>query len=189
MASLIKTIGGGIIAVGILFALLHYGARSYFTPITEPGTEQVSQAESDTTLVGARAPYFDLPDIAGNHHSVSDFSDTPLMIVFFATWNQAAADQIKILDDYLAAHADDESLVRIIAINTQEERSIVSSFIRRGGYRVETLIDAQGSVAEAYRIKSLPTAYFLDANGMVRSTYAGVMNAKAIESNIEDVLK
>ena len=131
MGSAVKTTIGIIIAIAILFVGLLYGARGYLAPVGGEESD-IQKGMPDTHLIGVRAPYFDLPDRAGTHTTLTQLNDRPVVLVFVATWNEAASDQIKILDDYLAAHQGDE-LVRIVAIDTQEDRSVVSSFMKRGG--------------------------------------------------------
>lgn len=189
MTTAVKSVLGAVAAMAVLFVALHYGAGRYLTPLTADAIPESAPVVSDSKLIGSRAPYFDLPDVTGNHHAISDYNNQPLLIVFFTTWNQAAADQMKILDDYRAAQRSDQTLAKIIAIDTQEERSVVSSFMTRGGYRIETLVDASGSTGEEYHIKSVPTTYFVDADGTVRGAYIGLMSQQMIEHNVEEILR
>ncbi|OHB20754.1 MAG: hypothetical protein A2854_00525 [Parcubacteria group bacterium RIFCSPHIGHO2_01_FULL_56_18] len=171
--------------VAIFFALQYSGAR-LVTDIAGSGGEDAQSQGSD--LVGKTAPYFDLPDMEGNYMQISDFTDTPLVLVFWATWNDQAADQMHILDEYLTSIPQEQQLVTIITIDSQEEKSVISSFMRRGGYRVRTLIDARGAVSEAYRIKSLPTTYFIGRDGIIRDAYAGLMSERMFVDKVEKIL-
>jgi peroxiredoxin len=185
----LKNVFLGLVVVALLFSALRFGGAQ----ILPDFTGDVHVAEGDVSesadLIGERAPYFDLPNIAGNHIQSAQFADTPLVIVFWSTWNQGAADQIKILDDYLANGGSGHRLVEIVAINSEEERSVVASFMRRGGYAITTLLDTQGVATEAYRIKGLPTFYFLDRDGIVRARHAGVLSQAAIGDKVEAILK
>ena len=176
------------IGVGVLFAAIYFGG-SYFVPDIA-GNIKIARDTSapETAAVGQRAAYFDLPDTTGTHVTLADFTHMPLVIVFWSTWNSEAADQIKIVDDYLAARAPNAPALRIIAIDSQEERSVVAAFMRRGGYQVHTLIDVQGIVSNAYSIKSVPTFFFVDANGIVIRSYTGVLSARMIGDNVEHIL-
>lgn len=163
MRTFIPTTIGIVLALGLLCAGLYYGAGQYVQPLTN--NEAQTSAEPEAVLMNVRAPYFDLPDLSGEHRTLTTLNDRPLVLAFFATWNAAAADQIKVLDDYLLSQPEKRELVHIVVIDTQEERSAVFSFIRRGGYTVEILIDQNGATGEAYRIKGLPTSYFIDTDG------------------------
>ena len=176
-------------SVGLVGAALYFGG-SYFVPDIAGNIKVAGDAPlGDTAQVGARAAYFDLPDTAGNHVTLANFAHTPLVIVFWATWNSEAADQIKILDDYLAARAPNAPALHVIAIDSQEEPSVVTAFMRRGGYAVPTLVDAKGIASNAYGIKSVPTFFFVDAEGLLVSSYTGVLSARGIGDNVEHILR
>jgi len=122
------------------------------------------------------APYWKLKDLDGDEHEISDFLGKPLVLVFWVSWNALAADQIRILDDYIAE--DQRGLFNILAINNQEDRSIVDSFIKRGGYEVPILLDETGEVGEQYFTKTLPVTYFIDKEGVVKDAFIGVLDQK-----------
>ena len=60
------------------------------TDITMPNPEDdtVEQlAPGEGLAIGATAPEFSLPDGDGNLHSLSDYADQKVVLVFFATWS------------------------------------------------------------------------------------------------------
>jgi peroxiredoxin len=184
----IKTLILIFVSIVILFAIIRFGAGSFLPSIVGEEPADSALAVQNQELIGQRAPYFDLPNMSGNHVRLSDYADRPLVIVFWSTWNADAADQIKIIDDYLL-HSSGKDLVEIVAIDSQEERSIVSSFMRRGGYQVVTLLDVAGIATETYLITNLPTFYFLDRSGTVQESYSGLLNEKMIVDKIERIIR
>jgi cytochrome c biogenesis protein CcmG, thiol:disulfide interchange protein DsbE len=180
---------GIIAALGIaIFYALYLGGSALVLDVAGQGAPDT--AASGAGLLGNRLPYFDLPNLAGERVRSSDFADTPLVVVFWSTWNAPAADQMHILDQYLADQSSRSNrLVKIVAIDSQEERSIVSSFMKRGGYQVPALLDAQGIAGEQYAIKSLPTFYFIDRAGIVREIYSGMLNQSALINKLEKILQ
>jgi peroxiredoxin len=187
MIPFFKAMGGIGIALAAVFAVIYFGAGGLLAPVADMSIQNPSTVVQDTRLIDKQAPYFDLPDFAGDHKKLSDYENQPLVIVFWSVGNPDAADQIKILDDFIAKQT--KALVKIVTINTQEERSAAASFMRRGGYSVPVLIDASGSAGEDYRIKNLPTLFFVDSTGVVRSIHAGLMNEKSLAAEIETILR
>ncbi len=186
----LKTIIGLLAGAGILFAVVHYGAGSLLPSSLKEVPAATAPTQSDNSgAIGQRAAYFDLPNIAGDHVRLSDYTDMPVVIVFWSTWNADAADQIKIIDDYLASDTSGSAFVKFIAIDSQEEHSIVASFMNRGGYTVPVVLDSQGMTTEAYHITSVPTFYFVDRDGIVRDVYSGVLNQKSIVDKVESLLR
>lgn len=174
----------------VVFAVVRMSGEGAVLSLLGEETHIDIPVSENSKLIGTRAPYFDLPDVSGNHVRSSEYTGAPLVIVFWATWDQNAADQMKILDDYLAL--DDIKIqvsLEVIAISSQEERSIVASYMRRGGYRVKTLVDAQGIVSHEYDITSLPVFYFVDADGIVRDVHRGLLSTAMIVEKVEGILQ
>jgi hypothetical protein len=56
--------------------------------IPNPADDMVEQlAPGEGLAIGATAPEFSLPDGDGTLHSLSDYSDQKVVLVFFATWS------------------------------------------------------------------------------------------------------
>ncbi len=174
--------------VGMLFVAVYFGGTGEINSIAGDA-KTVQMAETNADLIDKQAPFFDLPDLSGNHVKISDFIGQPLVVVFWSTWNDGAADQMHILDQYLSSTDASKGLLKIIAIDSQEERSIVTAFVNRGGYGVQTLVDASGAISEEYHIKSLPTTYFIAKDGTIRDAYAGVLSEKMLVDKVEQILK
>ena len=179
-----------VIAILFVAALLAgaYLGGSYFLPDISGSIKMASESVNESSAVGKRAPHFDLPDLSGKHVKLSDFAGEPLVVVFWTTWNSEAKDQITILDDFLGRQSQYEGLVHIVAIDSQEEKSIVSSFMRRGGYAVETLLDTQGIASNAYGVTGVPAFFFIDRTRTVRESVVGVLSERMIGDNIEKIV-
>ena len=177
------------VALAALAVLLFFGLFFAASGTLTSQSKAPATSAPDSELIGARAPYIDLPDTSGNHVRLDDFAGMPLVVVFWSTWNADASDQIHILDQFLSSGSADSKLVKVIAIDSQEDRSVVASFMRRGGYQVPVLVDAQGAVSDAYGIKSLPTAYFIGRDGVIRDVHAGVLSGKSLVDNVESLIQ
>ena len=173
----------------VLFVAL-YLRGSYLLPGMVGGSIIGSDIEiQDTAQSMEKLAYFDLPDLDGNHKRSSDMLGEPTVIVFWTTWNSEASDQIKIIDDYISHRQTSDPVVHIVAISSQEERNVVSSFMKRGEYRVETLLDADGVATNMYGVTSVPTFFFVDRAGVVRTVHRGILSEKAMVDNIEHILR
>lgn len=132
----------------------------------------------DSFAVNDMAPYFEIQNLKGKIIRPGDFRDQPLLIVFWNIWNENSANQIKILDDI---SRDGPEFFEIIAINSQDGKAAVSSFLDRGLYKnVEVLLDINGSVSDVYMARNLPAFYFLDKKGVLSERYYGFLSEKDI---------
>jgi peroxiredoxin len=134
-----------------------------------------------------QSPFFELADLDGNTVKISDFVGTPLVVVFWTTWNTASVDQIKIMDDYLSK--DPSGSFKIIAIDSQEDKSIVAGFVKRGGYGIKILLDETGAVGDLYGARNMPTTYFVDKQGVILDKYVGVLSEQMIQDKAEKIIR
>lgn len=177
----------GIGIVVLIFFVLKITGSIFIKEIVQDVSIKTYSTESIFADLDKEAPFFELPDLSGSLVKLSDFSGTPLVVVFWTTWNVQAADQIKILDDYLAKNK--KTLFKMVAVNNQEDKSIVSNFIKRGGYQIEVLLDEKGAIGELYRARNLPVSYFLDKNGVIRDIFVGVLGEKALVDKLEKIIQ
>ena len=150
---------------------------------------ETSFSINDEKLLDKKAPDFDLPDNRGNRIKLAYLSNTPSILVFWSTWNTESADQIKILDDYLSNKKIDNSIFNIVAIDSMEDASIVKSFIKRGNYSVPVAMDTSGYISNYYNVKSLPTTFFIDKDGIIKEIYTGVLSEDMIVDKVENLLR
>jgi peroxiredoxin len=181
-----------IVAIIVLIFLMSMIAGRYILPNflgENSANNPVFSSSTDFTLLNLRAQFFDLPDQSGNSVSLTKFLNTPTILVFWATWNQQSVDQIKILDDFISSGDKDASLVSFLAIDSQEDPSVAKSLIKRGGYDIPFAFDTYGDTTDRYHVKSLPTFYFIDRNGIVREIYAGILSQQGLVDKAEQIIK
>ena len=82
----------------------------------------------------------------------------------------------------------DQGLV-IVAVDLQESRGTIGSFVDDFGVEFPVAIDRQGDVADEYRLLGLPTTYFIDRNGVIRSIYRGPLEGRSQGTNVQGEIK
>lgn len=175
------------ITTGVGFFLLTIIGNIFVNEITKDVTITTERQSVSSIDFGKKAPNFMLPDLAQGVVEVSDFIGKSLVLVFWTTWNPLAVDQINFFDKYLAK--DEDKLFVVLAINNQEERSIVANFMKRGGYSVRVLLDRSGVVGELYSIQTLPTTYFIDKDGIMRDIVIGPLNKELFIEKLQTVIR
>lgn len=156
-----------------------------------PDTQVASNTKRNSAMtVGSTMPYFDLYTLDQTKISTTDLKGYPVLITFWATWNSESVDQIKILDDYTKQYSKTNRLlpVRIVTINSQEPSSTAGALIRRGGYILDVLSDQSGSVGTEFGIKTLPTSFFVDKNGIIKNISVGTLSEKEIVDKLDTII-
>lgn len=175
-----------VVLIGVFF-LFRTGEKLLDPFLSQSETPVIPNTDAAQGLrVGSVAPYFELSDLSGYRVRLSDFLHTPLLVVFWSTSVGDAQDQIKLIDDYTISHP--RSLFKIVTINIQEDKSAVNAFIGRGKYNAPVLLDGQGKTAELYGIQTLPTAFFIDGDGIIRAVHMGLMSQQMIAERSERIL-
>ena len=70
----------------------------------------------------------------------------------------------------------------------QETVAIAHGFVTRQGYTFPVLYDTATSAARAYSISSIPTTFFIDAQGYLVSRSVGVLSQEKLQQGIAQIL-
>jgi peroxiredoxin len=173
-------------AIVIMFFVLHFAGNIFIKEIVQNVAPKTYENKNTAVELDKEAPFFELPDLSGNKVKLSDYLGSPLVITFWAAWNQTSADQIGILDDILSKNKS--MLFKVITVNNQEDKSAVQSFVKRGGYKLNVLLDEKGAIGELYQAINLPVSYFLDKDGAIKDIFVGVLNEKMLIDKSEAII-
>lgn len=140
---------------------------------------------------GRAAPDFVLDRLDGGTLRFSDLQGRPVLVNFWASWCGPCREEMPEIVDAAAAHAGDGLVV--VAINLQENPAQIRAFAEDFGMEFPIVIDRTGQVGDAWRIRGrvegIPSSYFVDADGVVRSRVFGPMTAEQIEERLQLVLR
>ncbi|WP_416356765.1 thioredoxin family protein [Aureimonas phyllosphaerae] len=127
------------------------------------------KTESNTVALGTKAPDFSLPGPGVHEVALSDFADSPALLVAFIS-NRCPF--VVLLREELAAFARDyaDRGLAVIAINSndatahpEETLERIEAEVREQGYGFPYLKDASQEVAKAYDAACTPDFFLFDA--------------------------
>lgn len=133
--------------------------------------------------IKTKAIDFKLKDLNGNELSLSDLKGKKVFLNFWATWCPPCKAEMPEIEK-LYQETKDSDLV-IVAVEIGEPLDTVKSFIDSNKYNFKVLIDPDQSVATKYNITSIPTSYFIDADGNIISKHVGGMNIDQMKAYIK----
>lgn len=116
------------------------------------------------------APAFSVASETGKLN-LADFKGKVVYIDFFASWCSPCRSSFKWLNETHERHAAN-GLV-ILAINVDKERDLAAQFLKQNPAKFRVGYDAQGSVAQTYQLKGMPSSYLIDRKGQLRATHVG----------------
>ena len=134
---------------------------------------------------GALAPDFELIDVHTNKPvKLSSLRGKPVFINFWGTWCPPCRAEMpemqKLYDKY-------KGQVEVVGISMgpRDDPTRVQLFVDVSSYGWTFLHDPDYSVATTYQVQAIPSSYFIDKDGVIRSVHVGGMNGGQMEYNLQ----
>ena len=121
--------------------------------------------------IGSKAPDFELFDLEGTIHKLSDYKGTPVLLNFWATWCGPCRSEMPHLE-VVYKEWKDKGLT-FFAVNVGERSTDVISFMDYFGFSMPVLLDNAKTVMRKYGVSGIPTTYFIDDDGIIQGRVPG----------------
>ena len=138
------------------------------------------QRPSSTPVVGRPAPAIQLQALDGSAASLSAVHGRPVIVNFWATWCEPCKQEMPALQAEAASHPD----LVVLGIDNVESAVKVKPFVDQLGIRFPILLDEDGTAMERYQVTGLPTSFFIDRTGTLRSLYRGALTADTLRTSV-----
>jgi peroxiredoxin len=171
-----------ILIIGI--ALLGGGWIAYSQEPAEVTFDAAGLTEAP--VAGYLAPAFTLTSTQGEDISLADYQGKPVVLNFWATWCPPCRAEIPHFQDAAIKY---NGLATIVGVDQGEPLSLVTDFAAQFAITYPLLLDPDNDVNRQYRVRALPTTVFIDANGVVREVFTGIINGAVLEDRIERLLQ
>ncbi len=142
-----------IAAVALIFI---FGQRQKFEPVVA-NTEMID---------------FELPDLAGNTHKLSDFKGKVIFLNFWATWCKPCEEEMpsmQVLSDNLSSFP---FVIVAVSIDNDSPEN-VEKFVKKYGLTFPVLHDRRGKVKEIFKTTGVPETFIIDHNGVIAEKVMG----------------
>jgi peroxiredoxin len=116
--------------------------------------------------VGSPAPEFELPDLAGVRHKLSEFRGKDVLLIFF---NPKCGFCTKMAADLAALPMERTGGRAVPLVITTGDADENRRLVEQHGIRCTVLLQEQMEVASLYRAQGTPMGYRIDAEGKIAS--------------------
>ena len=190
-----------VLVLGVAYTLygrlsqgLEHNQLKVESPQSQAAGSSSQGAESGQTADSAQAaepekvlaPDFTVYDAEGNPVQLYDYIGKPLVVNFWASWCGPCQMEMPHFEDKYQELGDE---VQFLMINMtdggRETVDSASAFIAEKGYTFPVLYDTDSNAALTYGAYSLPTTYFIDADGYAVAQATGAIDADTLQQGID----
>ena len=169
----------------ILVALTLLGISWIAISRDQTGGNAEKAGLTEAPIAGYLAPKFTLSSTIGEELSLSDYTGRPVVLNFWATWCPPCRAEVPHFQD---ASVKYNGQAVIIGVDQGELLPVVADFGTSFNVSYPLLLDQDSAVNRKYGVAALPTTVFVDADGVVREVYTGIINNAVLEDRIERLL-
>ncbi len=170
---------------------MHNSLNGHRTAVKEPSTTKAETrliSPSDMLLIGLPRPEFEMKDLDGKLHSVSEWDGKILVLNFWATWCSPCRKELPIFVELQKKYADQGLQFLGLAVDTPEE---VKSFMETLPLNYPTLVgeDDAMDIARIYgnNIGALPYTVIINRSGKIVFTRKGDMKKSEAEKMFSSI--
>ena len=172
---------------GLMALILILGVAWIASSRVSPDAAQ-AMGEKALPLPGHRAPDFTLPNLAGEPVALSDLQGRVVLVNIWATWCPPCRAEMPAIEAVYQQYRYQGFTV--LAVNQMEPQVAVADFVQELGLTFPIVLDGRGSVSQLYRVRALPTTFFIGRDGMIRDMLiGGPMSESFIESKVVPLLE
>ncbi len=139
---------------------------------------------------GFSAPDFTLPTPLGESYTLSNLRGQAVLVNLWASWCPPCRAEMPTIEKMYREYKDQGFIVLAINMTYQDDPFAVVPFLEDHDITFPTLLDETGDVAAAYQLRSLPSSYFINREGIITEVViGGPMSEALLRTRIEQILK
>lgn len=135
---------------------------------------------------GNLAPDFTLYNLQGEPLTLSDLKGKRVVLNFWATWCPPCEAEMPHMQKYYEQYKNEDN-VEIVGVNltyAREKVERVETFLKSYDITFPIVLEPDESVANQYRILTIPTTFMIDTEGRVQKKIEGPLDLDTLRENV-----
>jgi cytochrome c biogenesis protein CcmG, thiol:disulfide interchange protein DsbE len=172
-----------------LFSILLLVIGAGWIALSSPPPGSVTSGKIPAPRQGFLAPDFELQDRAGNAVRLSDLRGQPVLVNFWASWCPPCQAEMPAMQRVHETYAEQGYVVLAVNTTYQDNEADARAFLDERGLTFTVLFDRDGGASSLYVVRSMPTSFFIDHEGVIREVViGGPMSEGLLRSQAEKML-
>lgn len=139
---------------------------------------------------GFAAPNFTLNTPDGTSFTLADLRGSAVLVNLWATWCPPCRAEMPAIEKMYQEYKEQGFVVLAVNMTYQDDPFAVVPFVQEYGLTFPILLEETGDVASAYQLRSLPSSYFINRDGVITEVViGGPMSEALLRTRIEEILK
>jgi len=149
--------------------------------LTDPGTVQYPSIPTNADLRGDSFRFAEVTDISSGNRVTPAPAGRPMVVNFWFSTCEPCRREMPVL----AAGAQELSgRVDFVGINPNDTRESAATFLEKHAVTYPNYLDDMGDQMATSKVGTMPTTFFLGADGTVVSMHAGELTADDLRSAV-----
>lgn len=161
-----------------------------WTVVSRVSPDQSQVQTGSVPKEGFTAPDFTLELLDGGNITLSDLQGKVVLVNFWTSWCPPCRKEMPAIESVYRSYKDLGLVVVGLNLTAQDSKPDVSVFVQEIGVTFPIALDVNNAVGNLYRVTALPTSFFIDRKGVIRSIIVGgPMSEAVIQSKVEELLR
>jgi len=173
----------------VLYAIILIAALAWaFVSTDHAGTS--TSGEIPAPREGFLAPDFTLQTLEGETITLSELRGQAVLVNLWATWCPPCRAEMPAMQKMYEEYKEQGFVVLAVNMTYQDTPSAILPFTQEYGLTFPVLLDETDNVGDHYELRSLPSSFFIDRDGIIREVVIGGPMAEALlRTRIESLLQ